>query len=161
AGGRVPELDRAVPAAGGQPFPVGAIRDAVDPLRMPPKLANPLRGADVPDLDHLRAGDRQVAAVGGEGQVVDTAPRAWERGRLKGPGLLESIYEWCLNKELELHRRDGVIATLLINVVKGGAISGQSVGPALGEIDTRDARWPHDLTFDGDVLDHSGRGNNG
>ena len=48
--------------------------------------------------------------------------------------------------ELVERRRDGVIATLLINVVKGGAIPGHGVGPALGEIDTRSgiARRPHE-----------------
>ena len=84
AGGRVPELDRAVPAAGGQPFPVGAERDAVDPLGMPSEIVDFRASHDVPDLDDLRAGDRQVPAVGVEGQVVDTTLRAWEPCPLPG-----------------------------------------------------------------------------
>ena len=49
---------------------------------MPPEFVDLGAGDDVPDLDDLRARDRQMTAVGVEGQVVDPAPRAGERGRL-------------------------------------------------------------------------------
>ncbi len=40
------------------------------------------------------------------GMTHDVIGAAIEVHRDKGPGLLESIYEWCLTKELELRRHD-------------------------------------------------------
>src|SRR5262249_55616268 len=78
AGGRLPELDGPVPAAGGQPSAVGAEGDAIDPVDMPVQLADFDGAHDVPDLDDLRAGDRQVPTVRVEGQVVDPSLRPGE-----------------------------------------------------------------------------------
>ena len=90
AGGRVPELDRAVPAAGGQPLAVGAEGDAIDPLGMPPEFVDFGAGDNVPDLDDLRTRDGQMTAVAVECQVVDAARRGWECVRfLAGRNLVE------------------------------------------------------------------------
>ena len=44
---------------------------------------------------------------------------AIEVHRLKGPGLIESIYEWCLTKEFELRRLTCVSQKIVIIEYKG------------------------------------------
>ena len=62
----VAELDGAVPPAGGQPFPVGAVGQAVDPFLVAFEVVKLADGLEIPDLDDFRARDGEPFAVGME-----------------------------------------------------------------------------------------------
>ena len=53
----VPELDGPVPSAGGQPFPVGAVGQAVDPFLVALEVVKFAVGLEIPDLDDFRTRD--------------------------------------------------------------------------------------------------------
>ena len=71
AAGRVPDLDRLVPAAGGQPLAVGVEGDRVNPAVVPLELEDAVPAGGRPDLDGPGAGKGETSAVGGPGHTVD------------------------------------------------------------------------------------------
>src|SRR5262245_45797031 len=79
ARGGITELDRLVPSAGGQPFPIRAVGQAVEPFLVAFEFVEFADGLEVPDLHEFRTGNGEPLAVGVEGNLAPPASGTWER----------------------------------------------------------------------------------